>query len=77
MILYHKMLLENAQKVEHGEDPMGVIRDAAENEPWIKIPREDHTLKAFRIKREHEARSHLQDTLEQEKETVELAGATT
>ena len=57
VILYHKLLLENAAKVEQGEDPMGTIRDAAENEPWIEIPREDHALAAFHINREFEDRS--------------------
>ena len=33
------------------------IRDAAENEPWIEIPREDHALAAFKIAREFEDRS--------------------
>jgi hypothetical protein len=54
VILYHKLLLENAKKVENGEDPMGIIRDPAENEPWIDIPREDHALTAFHINREYE-----------------------
>ena len=57
VILYHKLLLENAQKVQDGVDPMGTIRDPAENEPWIEIPREDHALEAFRINREFEDRS--------------------
>ena len=57
MILYHKLLLENAKKAEDGQDPMGVIRDPAENDPWIEIPREDHALEAFRINREFEDRS--------------------
>jgi len=60
VILYHKLLLDNAAKVERGEEPMGVIRDPAENEPWITIPREDHTLKAFRIDRDREARMLLE-----------------
>ena len=36
---------------------MGIIRDPAENEPWIQIPRENHALVAFRIDREHEEKS--------------------
>ena len=48
---------KTAQKVENGEDPMGTIRDSAENEPWIDIPRENHALKAFHISREFEDRS--------------------
>jgi 5,5'-dehydrodivanillate O-demethylase len=54
VILYHKLLLENAKKVEDGEDPMGTIRDPAENEPWIEIPREKHALTGFQINREQE-----------------------
>jgi 5,5'-dehydrodivanillate O-demethylase len=55
VILYHKLLLENAQKVEDGDEPLGVIRDAAENEPWIVVPREQHPILSFRIDpgREH------------------------
>ena len=33
VILYHKLLNENMERVERGEDPMGIIRDPAENEP--------------------------------------------
>jgi hypothetical protein len=57
VILYHKLLIESARKVEEGLDPMGIIRNADENEPWVVIPRENHALSAFRINREAEARS--------------------
>ena len=49
VILYHKMLIENAQKVEKGEDPIAVIREPAENEPCIIVPREQHPQLAFRV----------------------------
>jgi 5,5'-dehydrodivanillate O-demethylase len=49
VILFHKLLFENMDKVERGEDPMGIIRDKAENEPKIVIPREKHNLEAFKI----------------------------
>ncbi len=39
ILLYRKLLLENLEKVERGEDPMGVIRDPAVNEPMIEIRR--------------------------------------
>ncbi|HLH25242.1 MAG TPA: Rieske 2Fe-2S domain-containing protein [Chloroflexota bacterium] len=39
ILLYRKLLLENLEKVERGEDPMGVIRDPARNEPMITIAR--------------------------------------
>jgi 5,5'-dehydrodivanillate O-demethylase len=40
VILYHNLILENIDKVEKGEDPLGVIRDVAENEPFIHIEHE-------------------------------------
>jgi 5,5'-dehydrodivanillate O-demethylase oxygenase subunit len=39
IMLFRKLLLENLEKVERGEDPMGVIRDPARNEPMIEIAR--------------------------------------
>jgi 5,5'-dehydrodivanillate O-demethylase len=39
ILLYRKLLLENIEKVERGEDPMGVIRDPAKNYPMISIER--------------------------------------
>ena len=58
--LYHRMLVEALDAVARGEDPMGVIRDRAENEPWISLHREKETLKAFDSKYER-----LHDRLEQ------------
>jgi 5,5'-dehydrodivanillate O-demethylase len=40
--LYRKTLLEQADVVARGEDPIGVIRDPAKNTPWIEIPVEKH-----------------------------------
>jgi len=40
IILYRRLLNEQIDKVERGEDPMGVIRDPARNTPMISIPRE-------------------------------------
>jgi len=45
--LYRRMLDEAIECVERGEDPIAVIRDPAENEPWISLHREEQTLKAF------------------------------
>jgi|SRR5579864_5588102 len=45
--LYRRMLNEAMEAVARGEDPIGVIRDAKENEPWIDLNREAETLKAF------------------------------
>lgn len=40
VILYRTLLDEQIQKVERGEDPMAVVRDAAKNMPMIEIQRE-------------------------------------
>ncbi len=43
VILYRNLLLENIEKVERGEDPLGVVRDPAKNWPMIEIHRESTT----------------------------------
>jgi hypothetical protein len=45
------LLLEQIDKVERGEDPMGVIRDPTKNEPFVSIAREKVALGAFEIQR--------------------------
>jgi 5,5'-dehydrodivanillate O-demethylase oxygenase subunit len=40
IILYRKLLVENLERVERGEDPMGIIRDPADNEPMVELQRE-------------------------------------
>jgi 5,5'-dehydrodivanillate O-demethylase len=40
VLLYRKLLLENIEKVERGEDPLGIIRDPGVNYPMIEIDRE-------------------------------------
>jgi 5,5'-dehydrodivanillate O-demethylase oxygenase subunit len=45
--VYRRLLNEALEAVARGEDPMGVIRDRAENEPWIELHREAETLKGF------------------------------
>lgn len=47
ILLYRKLLFENIEKVERGEDPMAVIRDPEINEPMISI-RRGSTYTAFR-----------------------------
>lgn len=47
ILLYRKVLLENIDKVERGEDPMCVIRDEEKNRPYISIAR-GSTYSAFR-----------------------------
>ena len=51
MILYRNMLLEQIACVERGEDPIGIIRDPAENEPFIHIAHEQQGYQAFQINR--------------------------
>jgi 5,5'-dehydrodivanillate O-demethylase len=45
VILYHQLLLENAEKVQRGEDPMFVIRDQAQNTPFVHFARERDSAK--------------------------------
>ena len=40
--LYRRTLLEQAELAVRGADPLGVIRDEAENSPWIEIAVEQH-----------------------------------
>jgi 5,5'-dehydrodivanillate O-demethylase len=47
VMLFHNLLLENLDKVERGEDPLGTIRDREENEPMINIRRESKSLRPF------------------------------
>jgi 5,5'-dehydrodivanillate O-demethylase oxygenase subunit len=49
VVLYHKLLMEQMEQVERGEDPMAIIRDPAENEPMIDLHREQRAIPgAFR-----------------------------
>ena len=45
VILYHRLLMENAEKVQRGEDPMFTIRDIEENMPFIHVQRERDSAK--------------------------------
>lgn len=47
IILYHNLIWENIARVERGEDPLGVIRDPAENEPFIQIKSERQARISF------------------------------
>jgi 5,5'-dehydrodivanillate O-demethylase oxygenase subunit len=40
VVLYRRTLLREIERVERGEDPIGVIRDPAKNTPWINLPLE-------------------------------------
>ncbi len=48
VMLYHNLIWENIEKVERGEDPMGVIRDPAKNFPMITFKREGSSNKLKR-----------------------------
>ena len=43
VVLYRRTLLEQVDRVERGEDPLGVVRDPAKNTPWIDLPIESET----------------------------------
>jgi 5,5'-dehydrodivanillate O-demethylase len=40
VILLRKLLEEQIERVERGEDPIAVVRDPAKNSPMIEVPRE-------------------------------------
>jgi 5,5'-dehydrodivanillate O-demethylase len=40
--LFRRILHEQLDRVECGEDPVGVIRDPAKNEPYVRLPIERH-----------------------------------
>jgi 5,5'-dehydrodivanillate O-demethylase len=50
VILYHKLLVDNMDRVARGEDPMGIIRDREENEPMVDIRREHAGMLAFDVR---------------------------
>ena len=50
VVMYHNLLLEQMERIERGEDPLGVIRALAENEPMIDLRRERRSLKPFQSK---------------------------
>jgi 5,5'-dehydrodivanillate O-demethylase len=52
VILFRNLILEQIEKVERGEDPMGVVRDPAVNDPYITIGRERVALKAYEVRRD-------------------------
>jgi 5,5'-dehydrodivanillate O-demethylase len=40
VIIYRRLLLSQIERIERGEEPMGVVRDPAVNTPFIKLPTE-------------------------------------
>ncbi|HEY3115233.1 MAG TPA: aromatic ring-hydroxylating dioxygenase subunit alpha, partial [Chloroflexota bacterium] len=47
IMLFRNLLLENIEKVERGEDPLGTLRDPAQNTPFIEIKTEVQARRAF------------------------------
>ncbi len=47
VILYRRTLLREVERVERGEDPLGVVRDPAKNTPWIDLPIEKEVSFGF------------------------------
>jgi 5,5'-dehydrodivanillate O-demethylase len=47
VVLYRRTLLREIERVQAGEDPLGVIRDPAKNTPWISLPIEEETSMDF------------------------------
>jgi 5,5'-dehydrodivanillate O-demethylase len=45
VMLFHNVLLENIEKVERGEEPLGIVRDPAKNDPYIAFRRESGSNK--------------------------------
>jgi 5,5'-dehydrodivanillate O-demethylase oxygenase subunit len=43
IVLYRRLLHEQIERVEQGEDPMGVVREEGRNRPFIAVPRERAT----------------------------------
>jgi 5,5'-dehydrodivanillate O-demethylase len=62
VILYRKMLAEQIERMERGEDPIGVIRNAEENEPMIDIRRERQSLKGFKSRYVNAFERHAETT---------------
>ncbi len=47
ILLYRKLLLDSLAAVKRGEDPFGILRDPAQNEPMIVLPRERRDYPGF------------------------------
>jgi len=45
--LYRKLLVENMESIQRGEDPMGTVRDPAKNEPMIRVVRPHERPQVF------------------------------
>lgn len=52
IILYHKMLEEQMDRIARVEGPMGVIRDRSRHELFINLKRERTRLEAFELEYE-------------------------
>jgi 5,5'-dehydrodivanillate O-demethylase len=47
VIMYHNLLLEQAEKVERGEEPIALVRDPEKNFPMIVLHTEQASLTPF------------------------------
>ena len=56
------MLAEQIERMERGEDPRGVIRDAEKYEPMIDIRRARQSLKSFQSRYENAFERHAETT---------------
>jgi 5,5'-dehydrodivanillate O-demethylase len=74
IILYRKVLEEQLDKIERGEDPIGVVRDPAVNEPWIQLRRERVGYQAFQST--YGDINNLAERMKKELAEKELAEAT-
>lgn len=50
VILLRSLLVQQIEKVQRGEDPLGLIRDPAINEPMIEVPREAYAMKILDVR---------------------------
>jgi 5,5'-dehydrodivanillate O-demethylase len=71
VIMFHKLLLDNIERIERGEDPLGTIRDRAENEPMIDIRRGAAGYKSFG----HAEFANIRSFNSEQDEDQELAGS--
>lgn len=55
IILYRKLLSDAIDAVARGEDPPGLVRDPARNEPWIALRREGVPRAAYQLPGEDRA----------------------
>jgi len=45
--LYRKLLIENMERIQWGEDPLGTVCDPVKNEPMIRVVRPHERPQVF------------------------------